>query len=193
MYKYYNAHPKGFWVDDCIDRAIAVATRMDYGEVKDGLNFQRRMDEEKGFASTKDPRSFLENVLGAKRFAFSRRGPWKMTAERFSKTYKSGRYILDMEWHFAACVNGVLLDTWNPSDEIVRAAYLVTPVKEEQKINLRFCYTVHNVADDKISVTFYDGNGHSAAKTMPKEDAAEYIESLERRGYPDMTDAHDWL
>ncbi len=193
MYKYYNAHPKGFWVDDCIDRAIAVATRMEYSEVKDGLCEQNRIDQERGLATSKDPRRFLEDSLGAKRFVFSNRGPWKMTAERFSKSYRNGRYILDMGWHFAACVNGVLLDTWDPSDETVRAAYLVTPVKDEQKITLRFCYTVSKVTDDETSVTFYDGNGRSTAKTLSKDDAENYIESLKRRGYPDMTDAREWL
>ena len=193
MYKYYNAHPKGFWIDDCVCRAIAVASRMDYCDVEDALRAQKAIDREKGIDSSNLPRSFLEDILGAKRFAFSRRGPWKMTAEKFSKTYKSGRYILDMGWHFAACVNGFLLDTWDPGAEVVLAAYLVEPVKDEQKINLRFCYTATRVTDEEISVTFYDGNGRASAKTMPTDDAAAYIESLKKRGYPDMTNAREWL
>lgn len=193
MYKYYNAHPKGFWLDDCIDRAIAVTTRMDYSTVqKERKSYGSIISDQRRY-SVGDPRIYIEDVLGAKRFVFSRRGPWKMTGERFSKTYKNGRYILDMGWHFAACVGGVLLDTWDPSGETVLAAYLVTPVKEEQNINLRFCYTVTKVTEEEKSVTFYDGNGKCSTKTLLGDDAVSYIKNLEKRGYPDMTNAREWL
>ena len=193
MYKYYNAHPKGFWIDDCVDRAIAVTTRMDYADVVNARTAYKKSELSRASYSAGDPRRYIEEGLGAKKFVFSRRGPWKMTADRFSKTYKSGRYILDMGWHFAACVGGVLLDTWDPGDEIVQAAYLIEPVNETQKITLRFCYTKRRLDDGMVGITFYDGNGRTSAKTLSESDADAYVESLEKRGYPDMTDAAEWL
>ena len=193
MYKYYNAHPKGFWIDDSVTRAIAVTSRMEYTKVSQARTAYKSREISCGIDGFGDPRRYIENSLGAKKISFSRKGPWKMTAERFSRTYRIGRYILDMGWHFSACIDGVILDTWDCSDELITAAYLITPVNDEQKINLRLCYTTCDVGDGEVSVTFYDCNGRMTSKTMSESDALLYVDALERRGYPDMTDADKWL
>ena len=42
VYKYFNAHPKGLSVEDCVKRAITVAAQMDYMEVQRELNRDKR-------------------------------------------------------------------------------------------------------------------------------------------------------
>ena len=194
MYVYYNAHPKGFHVDDCVKRAISVTARMDYMEVQRELNRYKRASGAELFYSERNPHAYVERVLGAKRISFAhRKGIMRMTAAKFCKAYPKGRYILDMEGHWSACINGILIDTWDPGDEVVYAAYLVTPVNEKQNITLRFCYTHQRLSDDEINVTFYDGNGKFVSKTMTAEDAEIYTDSLKKRGYPDMTDREAWV
>ena len=46
MYQYYNAHPKGLLVGDCVKRAITVATQMDYMEVQRALNRHKKVTDE---------------------------------------------------------------------------------------------------------------------------------------------------
>ena len=40
---YYNAHPKGLIVPDCVKRAISVASKMDYKEVSKALNRYKKV------------------------------------------------------------------------------------------------------------------------------------------------------
>ena len=193
MYKYYNAHPKGFWINDSDKRAVALTTRLDYAEVEKMMNEykSRSIDEETALSDSTF--SFVEEVLGAKKMNFSKLSPIKMTAERFCKTHRRGRYILEMEGHRSACINGILLDTWDPSDEIVLAAYKITPLRPEQTVKLRLCYTVHDFSEYEMGIVIYDGNGRSLSKTLSREDAGEYIKTLKKRGYPDMTNISDWM
>ena len=194
MYKYYNAHPKGFLLDDCINRAISVTAKMEYFAVCEALGRQKKASGAEELYGGDNPRGYIENVLGAEKISFKRRkGLWRVNGARFCKMYPRGRYILDMGGHWSAVVDGILLDTWDPSDEYVLAAYRVTPTSETRKINLRLCYTVQEISDEEVNVTFYDANGRFTPKTLSREDAEVYIESLEKRGYPDMTDADKWL
>ena len=194
MYIYYNAHPKGFLLDDSVKRAISVTARIDYAEVGRILNCCEKVSGDELYYSERNPRAYVEQVLGAKKIDFThRKGIMRMTAARFARTHRKGRYILDMEGHWSACINGNLIDTWDPCDERVLAAYLVTPVNAEQSITLRFCYTAQRIGDDETNVTFFDGNGRFVSKTMNNEDALGYIESLNKRGYPDMTNREVWV
>ena len=194
MYKYYNAHPNGFLLDDSIKRAVSVTARIDYINVEVALNKCKKASGSELFYSEREPYAFVEHILGAKKISFAhRKGIMRMTAAKFSKAYPHGRYILDMGGHWSACINGVILDTWDCSDERVIAAYSVTPVNEEQRITLRFCYTVQRLSDEETNVTFYDGNGRFTSKTLNSEDAEFYIDSLKKRGYPDMSDTAEWV
>lgn len=196
MYKYYNAHPKGMLVDDCVKRAICLTSRKDYNEVQRELNAYKKVTGAKKFYSDGNPRRYVEDVLGAERISFSGLVGFKrITAEQFCKMYPQGRYILSMAGHWSACINGNILDTWDCSDEYVNSAYAVTPVSDTPSAapRLRFCYTVQKISDEETNVTFYDGNGQFVSKTMYAEDARIYADSLSRRGYPDMSDAEEWL
>ena len=194
MYKYYNAHPKGFLLDDCLNRAISVTARIGYGEVNEALKLRLKASGGEEISIEGNPRAYIEGVLGAKRISFERRkGFMRVTGAKFCKMYPRGRFILDMGGHWSAVVDGILLDTWDPSDECVVAAYRIMPATQTMRINLRLCYTAQKISDEEINVTFYDANGRFTPKTLSREDAEIYIESLEKRGYPDMTDADKWL
>ena len=126
MYKYCNVHPKHLDVEDCVKRAIVLTTGMDYMEVQRGLNAHKKITGEKSFNSGKNPGSYVENVLGAKRIRFYKEeGKPQMTGANFCEKFGIGKYILSMPGHWTACFDGVIWDTWDCSNEIVYSCYVM--------------------------------------------------------------------
>ena len=121
MYKYYNPHPKGLSVDDCVKRAIVVVTGRDYTVVQRELNEYKKITGAKSFNSVKNLR-YVEDVLKAKKIPLNK----QLTAKEFCQSYPCGRYILDMDEHWSACVDGCIYDTWDCRSEKVNYAYEIT-------------------------------------------------------------------
>ena len=70
MYKYFNAHPKGLSVEDCVKRAITVAAQMDYMEVQRELNRYKKVTGVKAFNSDYNPHKYVENILHGVKLSF---------------------------------------------------------------------------------------------------------------------------
>lgn len=125
-YQFYNAHPKGLLVNDCVKRAITKATGMDYMEVQRELNRHKKVTGAKSYNSDYNPHHYVETVLHGKKLSFPAvKGQPRMNGQRFCEAYKTGRYILNMAGHWSCCVDGVIYDTWNPSEKCVYTAYKV--------------------------------------------------------------------
>ena len=128
MYQYYNAHPKGLLVGDCVKRAISKAANMDYMEVQRELNRYKKVTGAKAFNSDYNPHKYVENVLHGVKLSFpAEKGKPRMNGQRFCESYKKGRYILNMAGHWSCCVDGVIYDTWDCSDKCVYTAYKIEP------------------------------------------------------------------
>ena len=148
MYQFYNAHPKGLRVGDCVKRAITRSTGMDYMEVQRQLNRHKKVTGAKEFNSDRNPEHYVETVLNAKRMSFPAvKGQPRMNGERFCKAYPSGSYILQMAGHWSCCVDGVIYDTWDCSEKCVYKAWEVKSCKEVRKVVMRDCNatTTHRV------------------------------------------------
>ncbi len=134
MFQYFNNHPRGLLVKDCVKRAIALAACMDYTVVQRELNKHRVITHARAFNTDYNPHSYVENVLRAQKISFpARRGEKRMTGERFCEAYPHGRYILTMPGHWTTCLDGVIYDTWDPSKHIVYTAYKITPKVREPR------------------------------------------------------------
>ena len=124
-FKYFNAHPKGKIVGDCVKRAIATATEEDYMEVQRMLN---RVKREVGALEFNDDK-VLYTVIRRQGWQIqsfpAEKGKPRMNGKRFCKAYPKGRYILQMAHHWTACVDGVIYDTWDCSEKCVYRAYKV--------------------------------------------------------------------
>ena len=126
MNKYFNAHPKDLHVDDCVKRAIALTTDLSYMDVQKGLNSHKKVTGAKSFNTDDNPRSYVENVLGAQRIQFIKEeGKPQMTGEAFCDKFGIGKYILSMPGHWTACIDGVIWDTWDCSKEIVYSCFIM--------------------------------------------------------------------
>ena len=182
MYKYYNPHPKGLSVDDCVKRAIVVVTGMDYSKVQRELNEYKTVTGAKSFNSIKNL-CYGEDVLEAKKIIF--RG--ELTAEEFITQHPRGRYILDMDEHWSACVDGCIYDTWDCSKEKVNYAYEITTAPytapDLKKQVFKYCCTSKRVSSNETSIRIYDGNGAFAERKITTELTKGYVLCLQHSNY----------
>lgn len=126
MYQYFNAHPKGKIVGDCVKRAITKATGMDYMEVQRQLNRYKKVTGASSYNTDYNPHKYVENVLHGEKLSFPAKvGQKRMTAGTFSEKYPQGKYILSMAKHWSCCVDGIIYDTWDCTEKCVYTAYRV--------------------------------------------------------------------
>ena len=126
MYQYFNAHPKGKIVGDCVKRAITKATGMDYMEVQRQLNRYKKVTGASSYNTDYNPHKYVENVLHGVKLSFpAEAGQKRMTAGTFAEKYPQGKYILNMAKHWSCCVDGIIYDTWDCTEKCVYTAYRV--------------------------------------------------------------------
>ena len=175
MYTYYNAHPKGLLVGDCVKRAISKAANMDYMEVQRELNRYKKVTGASSYNTDYNPHKYVENVLHGVKMSFpAKAGKKRMTPEQFCKDYPKGNYILNMAGHWTCVIDGVIYDTWCPEGRCVYTAYKVTPetkyfkvIKHEDK------YSVHVTNDEQVYITGY----------IDKKALSGYTQCLEDLGF----------
>ena len=183
---YFNPHPGGTSteVDDCVKRSIvAVTTGMDYMTVQRELNAYKKVTGAKSFNSGRNPYSYVEDVLGAKKVTVSS----NTTVEQFCNSHPCGRYILDIDEHWSACVNGCIYDTWNCGGEKVNFAYEITTrpytPPDLKKQVFKYCCTSEKISDMETRIRIYDGNGHFVERVIPTEMTAGYVLCLQHSHY----------
>ena len=182
MYKYYNPHPKGLSTDDCVKRAIVVVTGWDYAVVQRKLNEYKKVTGAKSFNSVKNLR-YVEDVLNAKKISLNN----QLTAGEFCKQHLRGRYILDMDEHWSACVDGCIYDTWDCGKEKVNFAYEITtkpytPPNLKKQV-FKYCCTSEKISDTETSIRIYDGNGAFVERKIPTELTKGYVLCLQHSNY----------
>jgi len=124
MFKEFNAHPKGIKTGDCVVRAIATATNKDYLECRRELNQKKR---ELGFSGYKDTLFLYKYLESNPRLIFKAvKGEPRIKGSDFTKLHPKGTYILKMAGHITACIDGVILDTWDCTYRSVYTAWEIT-------------------------------------------------------------------
>ncbi len=124
MFKEFNAHPKGIKTGDCTVRAIATATNTDYLECRRELNRKRK---ELGHSSYKDTKFLYDYLKGYPRLIFKTvKGEPRIKGTDFTELHPKGKYVLKMAGHVVACIDGVILDTWDCSYRSVYTAWEIT-------------------------------------------------------------------
>ena len=175
MYKYFNAHPKGLSVGDCVKRAITLAAQMDYMEVQRELNRYKKVTGAKSFNSGYNPHKYVENVLHGVKLSFpAEKGKPRMNGQRFCESYKKGRYILNMAGHWSCCVDGVIYDTWDCSLKTVYTAYKIVPETNYFKIlKDKDTYYARVTTEDKTYISTH----------MDKKQIDAYTQCLKDLGF----------
>lgn len=117
MYRFYNANEKGKFVNDCTIRAISLAEDLSWNEAYFKLS---NLARESG--QMQDSVEFIEDYLDSK---YERECCRSKSVGDFVRTHERGVYLITMPNHITACIDGVIYDTFDCTDRVMRCAWLV--------------------------------------------------------------------
>lgn len=115
MWKQFNPNPHGYYVGDCVVRALSIALGESWEDIYLGLCVQ-------GLAFSDMPSSnkvwgkYLKN-RGYHRYQIPDDYPADYSVSDFCGEHFKGTYILGTGSHVIACVNGNYIDSWDSGDE----------------------------------------------------------------------------
>ena len=119
MYKYYNANSQNNFVNDCVIRAIAVAENRSWGETYDDLS---RIAKKNGILL--DDVNFVEPLLD---FRYNRIKTYHGdTVRDVIKDNPIGTYLITMNGHITVAIDGVIYDTFDCRNRIVKDVWIVS-------------------------------------------------------------------
>lgn len=121
MFKYHNENPLGREVNDCVVRAIALATERSWDEVYDELSELARIE-----GTLLDDSNFVESYLNDRynKVCFKRNG-FRIDLNEFKERYPIGTYLVTMKGHITCVVDGKIHDIWNCGDKKIWCAWKV--------------------------------------------------------------------
>lgn len=118
-FKYVNVNPSGAKTDDCINRAISLASGLDYYDVQEKLVLTSKL-----FGCDRLTRDCYSNLL-EKVFNYIPVYCKGMTVDEFCLEYPYGIYLVRMKSHITCVIDGVINDTWNCGSEFATNAWYV--------------------------------------------------------------------
>ena len=109
---YYNNNPYGKREEDCVVRAITLASGLPYEEVEHKLWLTAELyncDRLCKFCYS----NFIKHVLGYKEVNCD-----DLTVGEFADKHPIGIYLVRIEGHLTCIIDGICYDIWNCLDEI---------------------------------------------------------------------------
>ena len=113
-YKYFNPNPKGLEMGDCVIRSLCAATKLTWYEVFDKLTEFARNNcvvLNEGHSKIVESRmkyfGFIRNKIGK-----PTKGSRSYTVADFCKDHSEGKYILNLQHHMIAVINGEYYDIY---------------------------------------------------------------------------------
>ena len=116
-FQYYNANPYGNNISDCVIRSLSVLTNRDWRSVYDELT-----DLAGDVGLMFDRVEFVEDYLDNR---YPRECHYSKTVGEFAKEYPYGKYAVTMPNHITAVINGTIIDTFDPSERVMRCAWKI--------------------------------------------------------------------
>ena len=115
MYKYYNANPYNRHIDDCVIRSISILTGRKWEDVFEELS---DLASDVGYMFENVP--FVEDYLDKR---YPRECHYSKTLKEFVEEHPRGKYAVTMDGHITAVIDGVVYDTFNPLNRIIRCVW----------------------------------------------------------------------
>lgn len=119
MYKYYNANSQNNFVNDCVIRSISVAENKSWGDTYDDLS---RIAKKNGILL--DDVNFVEPLLDY-RYNRIETYPGDTVRDVLADNPK-GIYLITMNGHITVGIDGIVYDTFDCRDRIVRNVWVVS-------------------------------------------------------------------
>lgn len=117
MFKYYNSNVLKKNVDDCTIRSISVATGKSWDYVYDYLS---DLAQEQG--TMMNSKEFIIGFLDSR---YDRVPRLYDTVGNTVKHYPKNILLVTMNGHITCAKNGIIYDTFNPSDRRIEDAWIV--------------------------------------------------------------------
>ena len=115
---YYNNNPLGIEEDDCVTRAITLASGLCYFDISKKLQLTAELlGCEKLCVCCYD--FLIENVLMFREVKIDR----GMTVCDFAEQHPYGIYLLRMEQHITTLIDGKIYDLWDSSEREITHAW----------------------------------------------------------------------
>lgn len=117
--------------DDCVTRSIAIASGLPYRDVYDALNEEAKRERPRNGGKRSSARTGVKKATG-RRYLKALGFEWTPTMQigsgcqvhlAIGELPMWGRLIVQVSGHITAVVNGVILDTEDPSREGKRCVY----------------------------------------------------------------------
>lgn len=115
MYEYYNPHPSGRKIGDCVVRALTKALNKDWQDIYVDLCIEGYMSSDMPSANYIWGKYLIKN--GYKRDVIPYNCPDCYTIEDFANEHPNGIYVLGTGTHAVAVCNGTICDAWDSSYE----------------------------------------------------------------------------
>lgn len=117
MYRYFNKNTFKNNISDCVVRALAVLLNKTWREMYDELTFLAGNE-----GTMFDRVEFVEKYLDDR---FYRQCHYSKTVGEFAKEHHHGKYAVTMDNHITAIVDGDIIDSFDPSNRIMRCAWKI--------------------------------------------------------------------
>ena len=118
---YYNHNPDGELLEDCVTRAISLATGLEYDGVSNLLELTSMLYKcEKLCVCCYH--NLLEDILCYKRVTCKKGEIVKEVAQK----HKHDTLIIRIEGHLTCSVKGFIMDTWNCENRYVDCYWVIT-------------------------------------------------------------------
>ena len=117
MFVYHNQNPHNRDISDCVIRSLSVLTGKSWRDMYDELT-----DLAGDVSMMFDRVEFVEDYLDER---YPRECHYSKTVGEFAQEHPYGRYAVTMDGHITAIIGGDIIDTFNPSNRIMRCAWKI--------------------------------------------------------------------
>ena len=117
MYRYINMNPYNRNIEDCVTRSLSLLTDREWDDTYRELAYYSSLE---GYMT--DNVEFVDDYLDER---YPRECHYSKRVGEFAKEYPLGKYAVTMEGHITSIIDGVIYDTFDPSNRIMRCAWKI--------------------------------------------------------------------
>lgn len=118
-FTYYNNNPLSLEEEDCVTRAIALASNLPYSAIKDKLYYMAQLLDCNALCVCCYSK-LLDYI-----FQYDRVPCKGYTVGEIVQKYDNSTLLIRMNGHLTCAIDGTLLDLWNSSEELADIVWVV--------------------------------------------------------------------
>lgn len=120
MFQFYNANPRGRRVNDCTVRAISLATNKSWDETYRELSHYAQL-----LCIMPDDITYIDEYLEEHFQKVYECKECRVRVSEFVERNPFGTFLITMNGHITCVIDGIIYDTFDPSNRFIWGAYKV--------------------------------------------------------------------